>query len=90
LESNETKLKKLVARFQILSDWKVEYDADSQYKGQCCKNEKTKTATVYAWYPEEDEPIDYLLHEVLHIAIAQVIIAINMKVMKLLERKKNF
>ncbi|MDD5649987.1 MAG: hypothetical protein PHF86_06165 [Candidatus Nanoarchaeia archaeon] len=69
----EEKLAALANNFRILSDWKIVYDSDSQYKGHCCKNVKTKKATVYAWYSDEKEPEDYLVHEVLHIAIAQVI-----------------
>jgi hypothetical protein len=69
----EDRLANIVKKIRILSDWKIEYDSDSQYKGHCCKNVKTKKATVYTWYSDEKEPEDYLVHEVLHIAMAQVI-----------------
>lgn len=56
-----------------MSDWKIKYDNKSEYKCQVCKNPKTKTAIIYAWYPEEDTPQDYLIHELLHIAVTSIL-----------------
>lgn len=57
-----------VSKFRVLEGWKVEFDDNAPYKGQCTINEETKRATVYGWGNLRPCPPDYLFHEVLHIA----------------------
>jgi hypothetical protein len=65
-------VKILVKNFRVLNDWEIEYDDNSNYKGQCCCNLETKCATIYGWGSEK-RPDDYLIHEVLHVAFRSAV-----------------
>jgi len=56
-------------QFRVLDGWKISYDPDPKYKGECAINLDTKSAGVYGWpVCGGPMPSDYPLHEVLHIA----------------------
>ena len=52
-------------KFRCLRGWKIRFDSKSEYKGQCSHDRKGKCATIFD-FPGEP-PIDYALHEILHI-----------------------
>ena len=60
----------LKAKFRCLKGWKIEYDPDAIYKGQCSFNVETKKAVVYSKNGIKVSDKKYLLHEILHIAFA--------------------
>ncbi len=60
--------------FRILRDWNIKEGVeDGGYRGQCCVNVKDKSADIYKWEEESEEPSDYLVHEYLHIALRALI-----------------
>jgi len=62
----EQEVRRLVAGFRCLKDWTVEVDEEAEYKGQCSVGSDIKAAVIYGWTGKR--PIDYALHEVLHVA----------------------
>lgn len=72
-KQDENRLAELVKKIRILSTWTISYCVDKKYMCQCTKNVKNKFAIIYAWDPNTEEPADYLIHEILHIAMAEVV-----------------
>ncbi len=64
-------LARIIRRFRILRDWKIEYDTKSIYKAQVAVNAEKKTAVIFDW-EGRPRPKDYFLHEVLHIVFYAV------------------
>jgi len=64
----EEEIEKMKKNFRVLNDWEIEYNYKSKYKGQCNFNKDTKRATIFE---HPTEPMDYVLHEMLHIAFAE-------------------
>lgn len=60
------KIKRLQAKFRILDEWRISYNARGERKGQASINPETMNAEIYAW-GDDDIPDDYILHEILHI-----------------------
>ncbi len=63
---------------EFLTDhnWVISFDNKSQYKGQCCINIETKSATIYS-FGEKFPWKDYKLHELLHILFREIGFDIN-------------
>ncbi len=57
--------------FRILGDWKIDYLSHEKYAGQTATDTRNKRATIYAWQ-KGDCPVDFILHEVLHIAMMAI------------------
>jgi hypothetical protein len=66
-------IKRLQKHLKILDKWIIEYDSKSIYKGQCSWNVDTKKAIIYKFRNGSGRiPQDYIIHELLHIANAEV------------------
>jgi len=59
-------------KFRVLVDWEIEFDDQSEFKGQTGINTATKHAVIYGWDNETKVPKEYILHEIIHIAIRAV------------------
>ncbi len=65
----EFRVKKMSEKFRILKCWKVRGASNVPgYADQCHIDNEHNTAVIYP-SSEMDEPTDYLLHEVLHVAM---------------------
>lgn len=72
---NVERLRAVVRRFRILREWRVRWGRKGYLYGQAEIDIKGRRARVYPWDPKatEPEPPDYLLHEVLHCAISEIL-----------------
>lgn len=62
--------------FRIICDYKIEYDYNSKYKLQCNINFDKKEATIFGidkFYNKEVDKEDYILHEILHICMKEIL-----------------
>lgn len=57
------------SRFRILSGWKIQCIKSKKYQGQVTINPKFESAIIYAWESDSEAPSDFLLHELIHIAL---------------------
>lgn len=67
-------VKELKKRFRILDGWTITMGSDKRLDGtpyteECTVDMNQHTAVIYPWLINEQEPSDYLLHEILHIAL---------------------
>ena len=74
------------SKFRILKDWTIErFDGQESfrvledfsiepiiYTGQVHLNPKDKEACICPWSTDEEEPEDYILHEILHICMMEI------------------
>ena len=68
----KTEIKNLQKLFDLsLKDWKIEYETKSDDKAKVFKNPKLKIATIYSYNGKR--PNDFILHEILHIIIADLL-----------------
>jgi hypothetical protein len=58
-------------QFRNLNGWTIEFDTESDYKGQASHGVKNKEGTIYDWDGSR-MPKDYIFHEMLHFAWACV------------------
>ena len=56
--------------FRVLEHWDFVWISGSEYKGQITPNVRTKTAYVYEY--GEDEPDDFIFHEMLHVCLREI------------------
>ncbi len=61
--------------FRILDGWKIGLEGRARYKAQACVSrdpKAPKTATIYLWPRDTGmpEPVDFRLHEFIHVGIA--------------------
>ncbi len=68
------RLEEIKQKFRILDDWTIIIGSDrrldkTSYTGECTFNLDRHTAVIYRWHINRTEPIDYILHETLHIAL---------------------
>jgi len=73
------RLEEIKKKFQILDDWKITIGLDQTldgtlYTGQCTINSDKHMAVIYPWRANELAPSDYILHEVLHIALRAALV----------------
>jgi len=66
------KLKKTFNAFRILDNWKLVIEKNNNYSGQCFLNTTKRIAIICTWKNEETSPPDFELHEILHIAFAEL------------------
>ena len=73
----------VVRRFRILKGWKVKQSYSKKYFAQSSAFPKTKKATIYQWGDmyQEEQPVDYVLHEVLH-ACFRALLSMNRRKIK--------
>lgn len=64
-------IQELQSRFRILEDWMIEYDSAEDYSGSCSVGIECRTASIYQ-PPKTVDLRKYVLHELLHIAFAEV------------------
>ena len=64
----EERIKELRKDLRLLKDWDITVSRDEIYKGQITTNPKKKKACLYEW-EGNDEPEDFLVHEMLHLCI---------------------
>ena len=62
------KLNEIKNKFRILSDWVIDIDNTGDYFGQVSISPTEKKAVLYPWHNSE-EPKDFLIHELLHVAM---------------------
>jgi len=55
--------------FSILKKWNIKQSKSKKYGGQCVIHPTQQTAIIYRWNDKNREPIDYMFHEFLHIAL---------------------
>lgn len=58
--------------FRGLRDWRIRVDGNSVYKGQVSITLRQKEAVIYDWPDDAQRPADFLLHELLHIAVRRL------------------
>lgn len=65
------------SKFQILKNWKIEFDCKAKYKSQCIHNALDKFAVIYdfEWSDPNELPLkiqqsEYIFHEIIHICQA--------------------
>ena len=73
-DADSKRLEGIQKKFHVLDDWVITKSADirmdgTPYSGECTFDVSRKTAAIAPWHLDRPEPADYLLHEVLHIAI---------------------
>jgi len=73
------RLEEMKKKFCILDDWTITMGSDqgldeTPYTGQCNINLSKHIAIIYPWHTNELEPSDYILHEILHIAIQALLL----------------
>ena len=73
------RLEEIKKKFRVLDDWTITIGLDRAldgipYTGQCTINSNKHIAVIYPWHTNELEPSDYILHEILHIAMQAVLI----------------
>jgi len=58
--------------FRCLGDWKIDYpsEKDTNYRAQCSRN--NKHGVIYPWGTETIEPVDYIFHEQMHLALHEL------------------
>jgi len=66
------------SKFRGLKNWSIHYSSQDVYKAQTSAFAPTRTATIYE-YGMAEEPADYFLHEMLHIAIKDLLNAVDTK-----------
>jgi hypothetical protein len=68
---NNKELNYWKSKFRILDKWNIRLLDDDAYTGMCGFNIKTKAADIYPW-GDNKEAEDYILHELLHICMAEL------------------
>jgi hypothetical protein len=66
-----TEIRRWKTYFEVLNDWNIYYDKDSEFKCQVNINKKDKTAIIFEckkWNGEKVSTERYIFHEMLHIA----------------------
>ena len=73
-------IRELQNKFRLLAKWKINYVKQSKYfvkySGSATILPSKKKATIYAW---RDAPDDYILHEIVHCAIRELLTRMNGK-----------
>jgi hypothetical protein len=59
------------SKFRILKGWSIVTEEGEEYRGQVHLNADNRKAYVCPWESEE-EPEDYILHEILHICMIEI------------------
>lgn len=67
-----TIVNQIKSKFRILDNWTVGYDGNSEYRGQCARGVTLKAATIYPKGEADATDEEYVLHEMLHIAVAAI------------------
>lgn len=65
------KFKRLISSFRCLKDWEINISKSKTLSGMCGFG-KNNNVTIYDW-TEQNRPSDFELHEVLHIAIRDIV-----------------
>lgn len=65
-----TEIVRLRKYLRILDDWKIDFVKSKTYFNQCVYNIDIKCAVIYNF--KGKMPKDYLLHEMMHIALAEI------------------
>ena len=68
----------LQKKIRILKGWKIICIKDRKYSGQATILPSKRRAVIYKW-DDSKEPKDYLLHEILHCAIRELLKQMNNK-----------
>ncbi|MCK5615196.1 hypothetical protein KAR91_75735 [Candidatus Pacearchaeota archaeon] len=68
--NKQSEINRVQLLFRILDGWKIHWVEEEEYKGHCCINEELKIADVYEY--GENEPEDYIFHEIVHICMKEV------------------
>ena len=66
------KIADLQSKFRLLNDWEICMEGYPEHSGHCIVNLERKKAIIEIWHGDIEEPDDYILHELLHIAIRAV------------------
>ena len=74
----EEMIKQLQNHFRILDGWQIRYVRSMKYSAQTTIIPDKKKATIYHWHGK-NQPSDYLLHEVIHCAIRELLTRMNRK-----------
>ena len=86
----EKQIKYWQKKFRILESWKIEFDPDPDYKDQANFSERKRLAIIYG-SSYKRVPTDYVLHEMIHIALTEVRkTAINGNSVYAREKEENF
>lgn len=74
MKSYQNRIKEEQSKFRILKDWKISYEPNVEYKGQSTNVAETKLGTIYEFDPKpgEQEPDDYIFHEILHACMREL------------------
>ena len=69
---SQQQVNEIKAKFRILKDWNIVSHEDGKYYDECTVLPEKKKAFIKPWH-DDNPPIDYLLHEILHCAIRQLL-----------------
>ena len=69
----QTEIDNLKFQFRILDEWEINYCPDVQVKGACSWDIDSKQAKLFKFRKGSGRiPQTYILHEMIHIALAEV------------------
>jgi len=77
-QMTKREISSLQKKIRILKDWKIICIKDQKYSGQATILPSKRKAVIYKW-GDSKEPKDYLLHELLHCAIRELLTRMNGK-----------
>lgn len=82
----------LKKQFRLLKKWKIYYIKDPKYYGQASIFPNKKIAYIYSYPPEIETPSDYILHEIIHCSIRELLHRMNGKkiIGKIREAEESF
>lgn len=78
----EEQIEFLKTHLRVLDGWKIEYNQTLINKTQCEWDVDKKQATIYRFGRKGRTPKDYILHEMIHIALASIFKGKTKKEMK--------
>jgi len=81
--------KKTFNSFRILKNWELNIEKNNNHSGQCFLNMTKRIAIICLWNDEENKPPDFELHEVLHIAFAELFLMDRRKQKELIIAEEN-
>lgn len=80
-------IKSMVERFRILKGWRLSVVQSKEFSGFLNLNANHKEVIIYDW-TEPDKPVDFDLHEVLHVALRALLMMDRRKMKELLQAEE--
>lgn len=72
LKSMNKELIRLKNSFGLLRNWRIRLVKHKKYAAEVSFDEEHRKAVIYAWPSNTEQPKDFLLHEILHLALREL------------------